>query len=200
MPKLAGKQYIDYWRTRIARGPDQVSFNGQHADRQGQDIWQFVSGRLEGLRPGSVLEFGCGYGRMLRRLHALWPAATLYGVDICPAALDSIAQDKNWRECGKPKLSDSIPETRFDLIFDCLALQHVTDDSVFHNLTSKFYTRLNHGGHLVLFENIAFPCAKHVRDMGAPDYMRIWPDLEWTDCGVLMLGFQNHALMIGAKQ
>ncbi len=138
---------------------------------------------------------------MLRKLHNLWPKAKLYGVEICQAALNSMAQDANWFACGKPKLSSRIPKgLTVDLVFSCLALQHVTDESVFLETVESFRALLAAGGHLVLFENVAQPGADHVRDMTARDYMALWPELMWTDHGVLMLGYQGHALMIGRRQ
>ena len=47
---------------------------------------------------------------------------------------------------------------------------------------------------------IAHPGAAHVRDMTAKNYADLWPELTWRQFGVLMLGFQGHALMIGAKK
>jgi len=33
------------------------------------------------LRPSQILDIGCGTGRLLRRMHARWPDAALWGVD-----------------------------------------------------------------------------------------------------------------------
>jgi len=35
-----------------------------------------------GFTPAAVLDIGCGTGRLLRRMHARWPAASLKGVDL----------------------------------------------------------------------------------------------------------------------
>lgn len=192
--KLAGAAYVDYWQTRIAKGSDQVSFNGVGADKQGDEIWEFIQSHIADLRPRSILDFGCGYGRMMRRMHALWPNAKLHGVDLCREALDSVT------DCGKPKLYTRIPKgLRVDLVFDCLALQHITDDTVFIEVVESFRALLTNSGRLVLFDNVSQPGASHVRDMSAKDYMDLWPELQWQDCGVLTLGLQAHALMIGAK-
>ncbi len=198
MGKLAGQAYIDYWRTRMARGPEEASFDGRDADRQGEAIWEFIEPCIKRLRPDTILDFGCGYGRMMRRLRALWPAAELHGVDLCQEALSSIQQD--WRDSEQPKLSTSIPDRlSVDLIFDCMALQHITDEITFENAVMDFH-RLNLGGVLVLFENISQPRAEHVRDMNAGSYMDLWPGLTWTNTGILRLKGQAHALMIGVNR
>jgi ubiquinone/menaquinone biosynthesis C-methylase UbiE len=36
----------------------------------------------EGLRPSSILDIGCGTGRLLRKAGARWPEAALFGVDL----------------------------------------------------------------------------------------------------------------------
>jgi SAM-dependent methyltransferase len=200
MAKLTGDRYLDYWRARMAKGPDQAGFDGRDADRQGDDIWKFIKPWISRMDPGSVLDFGCGYGRFLRKMHSLWPKAKLHGVDLCPEAIEHIARDSNWFDCGKPKLSTSIPaRLKVDLVFDCLALQHVTDDGMLKKTVADFGRILKPGGRFVLFENIASPGADHVRDMTAAEYMALWPEPQWLDCGMLMLGSQEHALLIGRK-
>jgi trans-aconitate methyltransferase len=198
MGKLNGQAYLDYWRTRIARGPEEVSFDGRDAEIQGEKIWEFMEPYIKALRVDSILDFGCGYGRMMRRLRALWPSAELYGVDLCQEALTSIRQ--NWRDSEPPKLSTSIPAAlSVDLIFDCMALQHITDDISFENAVMDFY-RLRPGGVLVLFENISSPKADHVRDMSMSDYLELWPDLTWAATLVLRLNGQAHALLVGVSR
>jgi trans-aconitate methyltransferase len=198
MGKLAGAAYLDYWRTRMARGPQEVSFNGRDEERQGEAIWEFVEPYIKSLRPNSILDFGCGYGRMMRRLRALWTNAEIYGVDLCQEALSSIQQ--NWRDKNPPKLSTSIPDRlSFDLIFDCMALQHITDEIAFENAVIDFY-RLEIGGVLALFENVAQPKADHVRDMSMVDYMNLWPGMTWTAAGILRLNGQAHSLIIGVNK
>lgn len=198
MAKLTGTAYLDYWRTRMAKGADQASFNGRDADLQGEQIWAFIGPKLSELKPRSVLDFGCGYGRMLKRIAGIWPEANLHGVDLCSEALESLSRD--WPAAKPPKLSTSIPaRLRVDLIFSCLALQHVTDDALLADIVNRFWAALNPSGVLVLFENVSCPGADHVRDSSAQDYELLWPDLKWTQMGTLVLGFQGHALMAGRK-
>jgi SAM-dependent methyltransferase len=198
MGKLSGQAYQNYWSERIARGPEEVSFDGRGADRQGNEIWEFIEPCINSFRPDSVLDFGCGYGRMMNKLRDLWPAARIYGVDLCRKALDFIQQ--NWSAGAPPELSTSIPDQlTVDLIFDCMALQHVTDEAAFEGAVMNIY-RLQPGGALVLFENVSKPKADHVRDMSIDDYLALWPGLNWKTISILRLQGQAHALMIGVHQ
>lgn len=201
MGKLRGKAYTEYWRTRMALGPEEASLNGRGADRQGEDIWRMLSPALEGLHPRSVLDFGCGWGRMLRKLHRLWPGVSMYGVDLCQEALDNMAQDRHWFDCGKPALSQAIPDDQepVDLIFCCMVIQHITDNEILQQAADQIYQALRRNGHLVLFENVASPQTEHVRDMAAEDYMQLWPRLVWQEAGRMVLGVQEHALLIGRR-
>jgi len=37
--------------------------------------------------PSNILDIGCGTGRLLRRMHARWPSASLVGVDVAEGML-----------------------------------------------------------------------------------------------------------------
>lgn len=73
--------------------------------------------------PSRVLEMGCGSGRLLRELAALWPDADLVGVD--PALPDGLP--------GGGRLTylrggfDAAPSGPFDLIVSINAIEHVPD-------------------------------------------------------------------------
>ncbi len=202
MAKLTGAAYIHYWEQRMAKGPEEASFDGRGADEQGAQIWVHLEPDLAGLKPASVLEFGCGWGRMLGRMRALWPEAHLHGVDLCARALVDI--HRRWRDLGLPNLllggeGFLAWGGRVDVVFTCLALQHVTDDQVLYQTATKFRQILNPGGRLVMLENVSCPGADHVRDMLPHGYMLLWPELAWRDTKVLTLNGQDHALMIGTR-
>lgn len=198
--KLSGEEYRNYWRERMAKGADQVGYNGEDADAQGEIIWEAISPAMSGLNPRSVFEFGCGYGRMLKKLFSLWPSARFYGVDICPEALKHIAD--NAAEYGNPKLSERIPRgVHVDLVFDCLALQHVTDKAVLADVIAGFEALLPFNrGTIVLFENISETKAEHMLDYAPDQYEALWPSMDWQRIGPAILGYQEHMLMIGRKR
>ena len=198
MNKLTGKQYIEHWQTRMARGPLAAG-----TLENGNDIWQFIRGFLpKKFMPESVLEYGCAYGRMLRQIHKEWPDARLYGVDLSKEALMHLVQ--NWQGPPVQIFNQHIPpdEIETDMIFTCTVLQHVTDDGILRSIVKGFGKILKQNGLLVLFENVNWRPGQggaHMREFAARDYMNLWPDLDWRDCGIFMHGAEAHELMIGKK-
>jgi SAM-dependent methyltransferase len=198
MKKLTGQDYIDHWKTRMAKGPLEAG-----TEKNADDTWRFIAGFVERDEPKSILEFGCGYGRMLRRLRNRWPKARLYGVDLSAEALEHMKA--NWQ--GRPPMlfnQDSPPmHIRVDLIFTCTVLQHVTDDGTLGRIAEGFRAILRPGGSMVLFENVSHRTGEggaHMREFAAADYMALWPELKWRECGILVHRLEAHSLMIGRKE
>ncbi len=195
--KFTGQAYIDHWTTRMARGPREAG-----TERNADEVWDFITGWLEKDEPRSILEFGCAYGRMLRRIQARWPKAKLYGVDLSKAALDHL--EANWQGNSPRLFNQSSPplHLRVDMIFTCTVLQHVTDDEILAKIANGFGRILKPGAILVLFENVTYAGGgggAHMRHFGPRDYMGLWPELAWEDRGAFMHGFEAHELMIGRK-
>jgi SAM-dependent methyltransferase len=83
----------------------------------------------------SILDFACGYGRVMRVLKAAFPDAALTGTDILPKGVDFCAETFGARGV----LSDRDPreielEGRFDLIWSGSLLTHVPPESWVHFL------------------------------------------------------------------
>ncbi len=199
MDKLTGPDYINHWRNRMKRSPLEAGTE-QNAD----EVWAFIHPFVKDLKPETILEYGCAYGRMLRRLHREWPGARLLGVDLSKEALDY--QRTHW-EFGEPPttFNQSTPplNVRVDLVFTCTVLQHITDDAVLRKVAEGLEAIINPGGHLILFENITYAKGgggRHMRHFGPWDYMDLWPELEWKDCGTFMHGKEAHEVMIGEKK
>ena len=192
-----GTEYLDHWRKRMARGPLEAG-----TVQNGNDTWEFIEPLLpEGFEPKTILEYGCAYGRMMRHLHMRWPDARLYGVDLSGEALDHLI--KHWPDSPPPNLfNQNVPpaDIRVDLIFTCTVLQHITDDNVLKAVALGFRKILNPGGYLILFENINWGPGQggaHMREFAASDYMGLWPEMRWNDCGKFMHVLEAHELMIG---
>ena len=197
MNKLSGQAYLDHWKTRMAKGPLEAG-----TEKNADDTWNFVSGFLPEDEPRSILEFGCGYGRMLRRLRDRWPKARLYGVDLSAEALDHLKA--NWERRPPILFNQDSPPThiRVDMIFTCTVLQHVTDDAVLGRIGEGFRAILRPGGLMVLFENVSHGPGQggaHMREFAAADYMALCPELKWRECGIFVHRLEAHSLMVGRK-
>jgi SAM-dependent methyltransferase len=72
-----------YWTLR--GGEDYFREQEDHPSRTARADW--LAQRIARLRPVSILEVGCGYGKQLRALRSLLPDAELAGVDFSPSQL-----------------------------------------------------------------------------------------------------------------
>lgn len=200
--KLAGDQYRQYWKKRIAEGPENVAWAGMtqgQAEAQAEDIFSFVRPRLLELSaPKRVMEFGCGYGRMLRRLRALWSRSHLFGIDISPEAISNCYRDPRVYTRNAEVPPDEW--RNFDIVFTCTVLQHITDEGVFRRAVNGLHRAVKPKGYLALFENVSSPGASHVRDAAVEDYLRAVPGrVQWQAPILHHIRGQAHALMIGQK-
>ncbi|MEU9692935.1 class I SAM-dependent methyltransferase [Amycolatopsis japonica] len=76
--------------------------------------------------PKRVLDFGCGYGRVMRSLRAAFPAAELIGCDMDQAALAGCAEAFGARAViGAPDVDDIEQVTEVDLLWCGSVLTHL---------------------------------------------------------------------------
>lgn len=203
--KLQGEKYVDFWKQRMARGPLEAGFGGMgpsDVDAQAECFHHLLRMGFAIVRPpAAVLEFGSGYGRMLRRTRAYWPAAMLTGLELCDAAALGSWKDWNCRIICSAGIPPSIAGGSQNVVYSCTALQHVTDDQVFEAVCRDMIRVLGFEGHLVLLENTSKPGADHVRDMSADDYQAAFGrGIEWwPGRGTVLSGGQEHTLLVGRK-
>ncbi len=82
-----------------------------------------------GLAAGNMLDFGCGWGRLLRLLPWFAPAEAIHGCDPWDASIELCRRHGIW---GRLALSDYLPEslpfgdTRFDVIFAFSVFTHTS--------------------------------------------------------------------------
>jgi SAM-dependent methyltransferase len=97
-----------------------------------------------------ILDFPCGYGRVLRFLRAGYPDAEITVCEIDPAALDFCKKTL----CAKPVMSEkdfsklSLPD-KFDLIWCGSLITHI-DEETTKGLLKFFHAHLSPGGICVL--------------------------------------------------
>lgn len=198
MDKLTGQEYIDHWNKRISKGPHEAGL-----EKNGDDTWAFVMKHFS-FNPRSVLEYGCSWGRMLRRIHAQWPKAKIYGVDLCETAIEGLKA--SWPDKNLPTLwvRNTPPDgIKTDMIFTCTVIQHITDLAILKQVFDGFKKILKPGGKLVMFENITFEKGgggAHMLHFGIKDYTDLWTDLVWQTGPTFLHGTNLHALLIGTRK
>ena len=80
------------------------------------------------LNPKVVLDVGCGTGRLLRRVAAVWPEAQLVGVDAAAGMIES-AQMLAPTATFYQAVAESLPQPNatVDLVFSAVSLHHWKD-------------------------------------------------------------------------
>lgn len=110
---------VPYWRARGER------FVAQEA--------AFVD-LISGLTAGSVLDVGCGPGRLGTLVHGVFPDVLYTGIDVSPAVLRMAAVRLPHAEFHEASLFDFETDRRFDLVVASELLMHVPpaalDDAV----------------------------------------------------------------------
>jgi SAM-dependent methyltransferase len=103
--------------------------------------WLFQ--HLGDLHPRTSLDFGCGVGRVLVALAGR--CAEVTGVDVSPAMLAECRNVCERRDIRNIRLTDRLPEERFDLVHSTLVLQHVRRDDGYR-LIGELARRVADGG------------------------------------------------------
>jgi ubiquinone/menaquinone biosynthesis C-methylase UbiE len=112
--------------------------------------------------PGSVLDVGCGSGRLLRAAHARWPAARLFGVDPSEGMVEAGRQLTPAEMYVTGAESIPLPDASIDLAFSTIAFHHWADQARGLREVARV---LRPGGHLLLVDNIGPEwLARYLRD------------------------------------
>jgi ubiquinone/menaquinone biosynthesis C-methylase UbiE len=83
-----------------------------------------------GIQPGSILDIGCGTGRLLRKAAQRWPAAQLFGVDPAEGMINAARQ---WTPTAVFHVSLaealSLPDSSVDLVLSTTSFHHWFDQA-----------------------------------------------------------------------
>ena len=101
-----------------------------------------------GFTPTCILDIGCGTGRLLRRMHACWPAAALVGVDLSEGMITKAHQFTPTATMYQAS-ADHLPldDYSIDLVSSTMSFHHWSDQAQGVCETSRV---LRHGGIFIL--------------------------------------------------
>jgi SAM-dependent methyltransferase len=114
---------------RVAGGADRASFfwSGRESVRELERTLAIVGRSLDSF--GSILDFGCGCGRMLLWLEHLGRARALYGTDIDGEAIEWCRHNIPWARVSVNEVEPPLPfgDGAFDLVFNHSVFTHVDE-------------------------------------------------------------------------
>lgn len=98
----------------------------------------------------SALDFGCGMGRMIKRMDLLF-AEGVDGIDLCvnnlTYARSYLGQNYSGLLLQSDGLSCPILNNGYSFIYSTLCLQHICVHEIRHQILKDFYTNLSNRGH-----------------------------------------------------
>ncbi len=200
--RLAGQAYRSYWEKRMASGPAEASFGGHPEDVDPQaDLFfnKILSSYPQTTSPIKILEFGSGYGRILKKVRKAWPGAHLVGVEMTEAASKASWRDEHTTILRGEKVPAEVREV--DFAYTCTVLQHITDDDVFQKAAESIEQALAPGGFLTCLENVKVTPAAHLRSSGGVQgYMGAFRSIVWIGTVHLLWRDEPHATFFGVKE
>lgn len=119
--------------------------NGKHA----RNLYQNVIAEISNLRLDNLLDVGCGTGEILNLVKTLYPAISVYGIDISTKMLKKAKEkllDKAELYLGD---AEHLPfeKDKFDLLICTDSFHHYPNPQ---KAVNEFYKVLRNGGYLLL--------------------------------------------------
>ena len=109
--------------------------------------------RLTDEEPGRILEYGCGVGRNIGQIRALFPLSSIYGCDVSKKSIEAARKqnpDAEFFVIGEDRVS-----MEFDLVLLVNVLHHVLPQER-KRLADSLAALLSGGGSLFVFEHNPF--------------------------------------------
>ena len=195
----------EYWENRWSRqGPATVGHVGDSkVDFDSQTV-KYTAALKHGLltrrEPASswksLLDFGCGWGRLYPALSDL--ADEYIGVDLSSRAVQLARETHprgvftHWRTVmseGRPK--------HFDAIVVCTVLQHIVDPTILEQTVGALLHMLRDKGRIVLLENMSrLPPKGHIIYRQPQVYMDMFPGFSTTHLDTILHRGEDHALIV----
>ena len=150
---------IGLWDRRAAESGLRAVFTGRWSDEQAIDVDVAQSAVLLSLAGPldrrTVLDLGCGNGRLTARLAAR-RAVAVHATDISPGMVERTARDVPAAHClvMQPGILPYAND-QFDVIFASFVFQHILDDALFARTVAECCRVLAPGGILVEMDGLA---------------------------------------------
>ena len=97
----------------------------------------------------SLLDIGCGYGRISQQIKQTHSELCIQGVELCEAFALEFQQTIG--PCAISSIEDHQPDRKFDCILSVTCLQYVSEDQ-FQTTLEKYWAALNPGGRFICIE------------------------------------------------
>ena len=114
---------------------------------------RLVTGHV-GDRDRSILDIGCGYGRLSLPLREKLPGALLVGLDVSPYYAKEYLQNI---DRAFSVISDSVrlpfKKAHFDTIFEVFSLMYLPDKETYEQTLGEMFYCLRPGGSILIIEN-----------------------------------------------
>jgi SAM-dependent methyltransferase len=150
---------------------------GEATLREGLSVFRIITGMAEryggGLRQDtSILDFGCGWGRVIRFFMRDVRHDHLYGVDCYPEVIEAAERLNRWCtfDLVSPFPPTRFPERTFDLVYLYSVFSHLSEDTHLRWL-GEFHRILKPGGLLIAStraREFIFECADLRRQADVP--------------------------------
>ena len=138
---------------------DRWSRSYEESWRQGFYFDRVHAGVLDAVRqqpgPSSVLDIGCGTGRLLRKIRVCWPDAKVTGVDPAEGMIQKARQlMPEATFIVGPAEHLAFPDSSFDLVVSTVSFHHWSDQL---QGVSEVRRVLRNGGHVILADTVLSP-------------------------------------------
>jgi len=138
----------------------QTLLGNPEAIRKIDPISQGILGKVydaldhETIHVGTVIDYGCGVGKMVPFLLQAFKPKKYIGMDIVPAVIKSNKAFYRDLEGVEFKSATGLAKSKADVIFTASTLQHIDDEAV-EKTIADFAKVLNPGGRLIVWVNTA---------------------------------------------
>lgn len=103
-----------------------------YGNKRVERAWSAMQMNLNCIKPGRILEVGCGIGFLTDRMLTYWPHAEAVGLDISPKSIDianKVFQSPNCRfVLGELDADSFLPDAHFDLIVMMDVFEHIAKE------------------------------------------------------------------------